>query len=248
MHLMSPFRRLAAFAVLAGVASLATTPAQAAMKLSLSASSDAGASAVTITDNGVGDLNPALGVITFSGAVGQFAINVTTGVSKPFAGSVAEPNVDLNSLDSKAAGSLAETLTIKLTDTGFKFGSAGAAAATNLIEHVGGTLSGSLTSVSYQAFTDGTNAEFGTGGPSTPLLTFSSPAFSGSANSPNLGSLGTNPFSVTLVDIITAGAGGGTYSGDHQVLTNPEPGTMAMIAAALPVLGVVWARRRKTRV
>jgi len=247
MHLMRQFRRLAAFAVLAGVASLATTPAQAAMKLSLSASSDGGASGVTITDNGIGDLNPTLGVITFSGAIGQFAINVTTGVSKPFQGSASQPDVDVNSLDSKSAGSGADTLTIKLTDTGFQFPSAAAAAANVLVQNVGGTLSGSLLSAKYQAFTDPTNAEFGTGGPATTQLTFSGSNFSGSSSSGSLASLGANPFSITLVDIISAGAGAGTYSGDHQVLSNPEPGTMAMIAAALPVLGVVWARRRKAQ-
>jgi len=47
---------------------------------------ESGGITVTITDNGVLDSNPQLGVITYIGAVGNFSINVTTAMTKPLLG------------------------------------------------------------------------------------------------------------------------------------------------------------------
>lgn len=59
-----------------------------------------------ISDNGAGDLNPAVGVLTFSGALPGFAVNVTTGVSDPpFASLPAgDQSLDLNSITVNASG------------------------------------------------------------------------------------------------------------------------------------------------
>src|SRR5262245_12774628 len=71
-----------------------------------------GSSTITITDGGGTDANATSGVVTFIGSIGNWTLNVTTGISF-------SPNgkLDLNSIDgSSAAGG---TLTLLLTDTGF---------------------------------------------------------------------------------------------------------------------------------
>ena len=60
---------------------------------------DNGTSAVTIQDNLAGDLNASLGVINFSGSIGGWIVNVTTGITKPMSGTVVAPYMDLNSIN-----------------------------------------------------------------------------------------------------------------------------------------------------
>lgn len=86
------------------------------------------------------------GVISFSGAVGSFIVNVTTGISKPLIG---PSRLDLNSIDvSGAAG----RLIISLTDTDYTLPAGGFTA-----EH-GGTTDG-MVDISYRY--DASNQEFG---------------------------------------------------------------------------------------
>jgi hypothetical protein len=227
-----------------GVAALAlllagTGRADAGFKMMLSDSLD-GAS-VTIADNGPGDLNPAVGAITFSGTVGEFAINVSSGLSKPILGSPSVPDMTLSSLNTKLTGSAADTLTIKLTDTDF----APFFDAELLAMDAGGTLSGSITSVKLQAFVDPTNTEFGTLGPGAQL-TFSTSPFSGSS-SVGVGPL-TAPYSLTIVDTITAGAGAGSinFAHDVEVIPIPEPASLTLLSlGALGLLGYGWRKRRQ---
>ena len=88
-------------------------PARAIPTLTLS---DGGSNTVTILDNGAGDLNPALGAVTFLGSVGIFDLNVSTGLTKPAQGSAAAPQIDLNSIDTSTG---AGTLTITFSEDGF---------------------------------------------------------------------------------------------------------------------------------
>ena len=74
-----------------------------------------GTTTVTVNDNGAGDLNPVAGSVTFSGAVGSFTTNVTTGTSKPI---LPQATLQLASLDI-FSGAGAGTLTVELTDIGF---------------------------------------------------------------------------------------------------------------------------------
>src|SRR5215470_807584 len=87
-----------------------------------------------ITDNGAGDSNSTLGVITFSGSLpGGFIVNVTTGLSKPVLGA-AGAEMDLNSVNVQTIG--AGTLRITLEDTSFTDG----IGQVSFLGGVGGTL------------------------------------------------------------------------------------------------------------
>src|SRR3954462_6832001 len=94
-----------------------------------------GSSSVTVAD---GDAD---GVVSFSGAIGNWWLNMTNGVSKPAFGSESAPWLDLFSMTASTAGA-ASTLTIMLTDTGFN------AISSSIVAAIGGTTNGS---VSYQA-------------------------------------------------------------------------------------------------
>lgn len=71
---------------------------------------------VSITDGGTGDGLPGdTGAILYSGSIGVFTVNVTTGISKPLAASPQLMHLDNVSVSSGGAGQLE----ISVTDTGF---------------------------------------------------------------------------------------------------------------------------------
>lgn len=188
-----------------------------------------GASTVTVTDT---DLD---GVITFSGVVGVFAVNVTTGLSKPF-----EPSgpgfgyMDLNSVNASTASG---TLVIKLSDTDFPGGGPGG----TLLGEVGGTTQGSAE---FWGYKDPSNTLFGTSGAlSVHMGPFTGGAFSGTdtfAHAPL-----AEPYSMTLVAEITHGTGTKNTSFDFSLQNNviPEPSSLLLIGTGLLGLGIV-ARRK----
>jgi len=233
-------RGMPAIAILAGLMILGTSaPARATMQLQLQSN----AMTLTITDGGAGDLNPIAGAITFVGAFDTWTLNVTTGLSKPFIGSSAQPQMDVNSVD---ATSGAGALTIMLTDQNFSL-----AAPATLVQDVGGTLSAGMTGT-FSAFIDPANGLFGSGGSAytTTLPTFTNPpaAFSGSSSTA-LPSTLAGPYSLTLKEVITSGAAGGVASFDHagHIDAAPEPATMSMIFMGLPVVGFMARRARRRR-
>jgi hypothetical protein len=75
-----------------------------------------GTTTITVADGSGADQNPNAGVVTWSGTIGVWNINVDTGFSKPAVGSPTSPVLDLSfSANSTAAG----TLTLTFTDNGF---------------------------------------------------------------------------------------------------------------------------------
>jgi hypothetical protein len=75
-----------------------------------------GTTTITILDNGSGDTNPLLGVVSWSGAIGVWDINIDSGFTKPAIGSATHPHMDLNfSAHSTTAG----MLTLSFSDSGF---------------------------------------------------------------------------------------------------------------------------------
>jgi hypothetical protein len=81
-----------------------------------------GTNSVIVGDNLAGDDDPVVGWIEYDGDISGSTVwtaNVTTGVSKPYVGSVTNPYMDLNSINVTSSGP-GGTLTIGLTDTGFQ--------------------------------------------------------------------------------------------------------------------------------
>lgn len=221
--------RGAAIAGAIGVFAAATAVAAFRMRLSV----DGGATfPVDITDNGVGDSNGAVGAITWIGSIGGFQINVDTAQSKPVLGSGNQPQLDLSVVATSSTGG--GTLLIETTDTGFTGGGG------SLVATAGGTQPPN-SSVSFDAYTDATNAEYGKTGLHVALGPTSANPFTlaGSKNG-NPGS----PFSMTNSVAITL-RGNGTITGDFNAQVVPEGSSLALVLPGLAPLGLILRRRMK---
>jgi hypothetical protein len=218
-------------ATLVAVATAWASDADAAFKITIDNPATVGVDA-TLTD---GDFD---GVISFGPAAGSFTLNFGVGVSKPALGGVSGPRMDLSSFNASTA---AATLVIKMTDTGFMAGPGSA------FMSIGGTTDGS---VSYKAYWDPSNAEFGTANQIGSTLTFGPGGinfpFSGSALMGGVGS--TSPFSLTQVITITHAAGGRfpKATSFDASLTVPAPAAIAQFGLGLLGLSVVARRRRRS--
>ncbi|MBM3236597.1 hypothetical protein FJZ31_09895 [Candidatus Poribacteria bacterium] len=121
---MKWYRRILMAMVLAIVVCVvgAVPNANALFKLSLDDLGSGLGPEFTIADNGANDNDLTLGVINFasfiSGPVGNFSINVTTGITKPFLGNsltTAAMKLSNVTITTNTGG----TLSIRLTDTDF---------------------------------------------------------------------------------------------------------------------------------
>lgn len=83
-----------ALALLIGMQS--TSHAATSMELSLW---DLVNAPIVVLDNGTGDFDPTVGSVTFIGPIGNWNVNVTTGVTYPALGTTDTPKMDLNSVN-----------------------------------------------------------------------------------------------------------------------------------------------------
>jgi len=242
--------------VLAGivVAGLAP-PAQAAFRLRVESINASGNS----TDGVVLSDSDGDGVIMFSGSVGTFSLNVTTGIKQPpnTISADAYGGIDLSNVS--IATSSGGTLRITLEADGFTEGPDGQMIVKT---EVGGTL-GRGVSATFSGWADATNAmpilgddDALTGAPlaianpvipvtgvQTPGLAFNTSPFSGASSAEFIKSGSYSLFSQAVIKF----SGGGTVSFDQATLTTPAPGSLLLTLAATPVLGVGYlVRRRKS--
>ena len=226
MNRNSAIRKGLALAALVGAFTLVSAARTEAAFVAWICNDAACSGEVGITDNGVGDLSPVVGVILANGTTGGVEILFNLSSSKP----VLADGMDLNftAIDTSGGG----TAWLYAADTDF-------AGPQNLIGSIGGTAdNGSVT-----GFICGGNNNSGpsplnsncvSGGP------FGPGAFAGSVGP---FSATANPYSLALGVMVTL-SGPGITTGDFRVV--PEPLSIALFGLGLS--GVAMYRRRRMQV
>lgn len=162
---------------------------------------------ILIVDQGPGDSNTNLGVVSYNGGVGvNWIVGTTAGVSKPIIGSPIAPYMDLSTFFvSQGAG----PLTVEFTDTGFTGGG-------EVIAHIGGNTAGSVT---YRTYADPANAPFGKPSLLSSLGPLVGLGFSGTNAGPTLSP--SAPYSLTLEAIVQHVGSGSTGFNADLIITPP---------------------------
>jgi hypothetical protein len=192
-----------------------------------------GATVVVVDDNGAGDINPAVGSVTFNGPVGDFIVNTSTGTSKPL---LLGSTLRLDSLDVLSTGPGPDTLTIELTDIGF-------VPDTTLTSTIKGTLIGTGSTVATSQCVGYNNNPF----ECSPGVTITHTTFGPGAYAQTLAAAysTTLPFAITeTVNLAFSGSGSSSLGNDSAAapvpLSVPVPQPRALLLLGLGLAGL-WA-------
>ncbi len=195
-----------------------------------------GTNTVTVDATGTVTMSPAnccttasvalsAGSITWSGTIGNFTVSNANGRTKPFAGLESAPTIDLG-VGSVTTGSAGGTLTITWGDIGFT--GIGAMTLSENTTIFGGT-------ANYSGYIDATNTLFGQG---TTVGTIG-PVSSSGSTSVNGPGVGSQPYSLTVVDTLNL-TPGAFYTSDSQVLGTNYPPLVISCPTASSVLGKAY--------
>jgi len=235
---MRKFFSMAIVAMLALVGANSTADATFVLRISDGVPADT----VTIADGGAGDLAPGVpGQIIFSGSIGTFTINVTTGLGDPvLPNTSSRANMHLNNVS--VSSSSGGTLTLELTQTDLAL--APSIYGIGLASSFGGTTVGKVEG--WQVLDLG-NAQFAAPADGEAVAhhgPLSGPSFSSNATAETGPYTGTK-FSLSEKVVVTH-TGAGTTSFDIDSLaTVPAPPSIVMGLSGLPMfVGAMWARRR----
>jgi hypothetical protein len=243
------YRFLAVVALAALSLFALASPADAAFRLRLDNTTTG--DSVILTDSA------STGVLSFSGALGNLGINMTTALSKPVLGPV---TMDLNSVNVVSSGTA--TLVITVEDTGFGPANPG---SLGIVTNIGGTVA-KFGTIGWNAWVDpldnapvlGPDQAPGGGAPAITFPGTSSPpaslffdnslggaslAFSGTATT-SVATAG-GPYAMYGQATLTFGASPASTSFDAEISAVPAPAGLALAVAGLPFLGMAYLRRRK---
>ena len=197
-----------------------------------------GATTVTILDNSPQDLDPTQqGVVLFAGSVGDYTVNVTTGLTYPNLGTSASPELRLTTTDNSNGVPLAatDTLTILFTQTNFTAGQLHAVISASSTDDTG--------TATAQAWYDSTNMPFAKTTPIDGPLSITNTATSVSGTI-NTTSSTTGLYSITEQITLTPSGAPMEFGGTvdlHASSVVPEVSTLLLIGAGL--LGLAGLRR-----
>jgi hypothetical protein len=186
-------------------------------------------------------------LVSFSGVVGQYTVTITS------ASSVATGELHVTNL-TVSRNSIAlpgDILTIQLGANGYTMPAGSPLSLTNTTSATF-TQSTSGDMVTYKTFGDSTNSlTFGAGVP-TPTSSVTSPGgTTGSTAGPTTLTTFTNPGTYSLNAVMTIFLQSTTAhvdsTGAGVTSAVPEPASTALALTGLPVLGLLWARRRRQR-
>jgi hypothetical protein len=198
---------------------------------------------ITITDNGAGDLAPAVGHLNYANA-NYFGWNiiVSSGVTKPIVGSATSPALDLNYQIIRNANSQG-TLTILFSENGFNL-----ASPSTMETSAGGILGNSGNpSINVRTYYDLGNTELVTTTLLTSHLFTGQGGYAGNDIGGPVGPDSSIAFTMRIDLSIPVGA---VSSGDIDLHLNnvPEGGSMiTFLGTALFGLGILAIRRRNAR-